>query len=287
MPQTDMMPENASTPRVGQESDICGQPVLFSASKLRRSILVLMSTRQTTGETTTRPATAPVTAARNILSYAQITFIRQKLTADFPFQFRSSMSLHVVLLVPTAVLPARATAGSAGYDLTASHDATIPARGRALVRTGLAFASIPDGTYGRIAPRSGLALKKGLCVGAGVVDADYRGEVGVVLFNHSDVDVDVAAGDRCAQIVFERIFLPDVVQVAAPDGTPAAGERGTAGFGSTDAPKCGSCSGPIHPRGSDRAEFNCLACCRPYHGRCIGDNERRCPRCQVPWGSTF
>ena len=64
--------------------------------------------------------------------------------------------------------------------------------------------SIPLGCYGRIAPRSGLALKKFLDVGAGVIDADYKGEVGVLLFNFSDTDFEVNMGDRIAQIVFEK-----------------------------------------------------------------------------------
>lgn len=66
-------------------------------------------------------------------------------------------------------------------------DAVVPARGKAVIRTGLVIA-IPTGTYARIAPRSGLAVKNFIDTGAGVVDEDYRGEVGVVLFNHSDVD---------------------------------------------------------------------------------------------------
>ncbi len=68
-----------------------------------------------------------------------------------------------------------------------SHECIVPARGKAVVKTGLSIA-IPAGTYARVAPRSGLAVKHFIDTGAGVVDEDYRGEVGVVLFNHSDVD---------------------------------------------------------------------------------------------------
>lgn len=64
-------------------------------------------------------------------------------------------------------------------------DTEVPARGRAVVKTGLQIA-IPAGTYARVAPRSGLAVKHFIDTGAGVVDEDYRGEVGVVLFNHAD-----------------------------------------------------------------------------------------------------
>ena len=63
----------------------------------------------------------------------------------------------------------------------------IPQRGKTLIRTGLSF-SIPQGSYGRIAPRSGLAVKHSIDVGAGVIDCDYRGEIRVLLFNHSDKD---------------------------------------------------------------------------------------------------
>ena len=84
-----------------------------------------------------------------------------------------------------AKLPVRGTDGAAGYDLAAAQAAVVPAHGKCLVKTGLVMA-LPHGCYGRIAPRSGLALKKFIDVGAGVIDADYRGEVGVILFNFGD-----------------------------------------------------------------------------------------------------
>lgn len=80
-----------------------------------------------------------------------------------------------------------------------------------------------------VAPRSGLAWKHSIDVGAGVVDADYRGPVGVILFNHSDVDFAVKPGDRVAQMVIERIATPDVAEVDDLDDTV----RGEGGFGST------------------------------------------------------
>ena len=79
----------------------------------------------------------------------------------------------------------------------------IPARGKGIVKTDLSIAA-PPGTYARIAPRSGLAVKKFIDTGAGVVDEDYRGAVGVVLFNHSDEDFEVKKGDRVAQMILER-----------------------------------------------------------------------------------
>ena len=76
---------------------------------------------------------------------------------------------------------------SAGLDLSAIETLAVPPYGRSLVSTGLVCA-IPFGYYGRIAPRSGLALKAGIDVGAGVIDSDYRGELKILLFNHSDAE---------------------------------------------------------------------------------------------------
>ena len=89
--------------------------------------------------------------------------------------------------------------------------------------------AVPEGTYGRVAPRSGLAVKHFLDVGAGVVDADYRGPLGVVLFNFGKEDYQVREGDRIAQLVLERIVTPDVLEVESLDDT----QRGEGGFGST------------------------------------------------------
>ena len=138
------------------------------------------------------------------------------------------MALLVQFLRDGAVAPERKSAGAAGYDLSACEDATIPPCSRALVDTGLAVA-VPAGTYGRVAPRSGLAVR-GMAVGAGVIDADYRGSLKVLLFNHSTTEtLDIQRGDRIAQLVLEAIVTPEV-QVMAE--LPPA-DRGAAGFGST------------------------------------------------------
>lgn len=84
-------------------------------------------------------------------------------------------------------------------------------------------------TDGRIAPRSGLAVKHFIDTGAGVIDSDYRGEVKVLLFNHSEVDFEVKEGDRIAQLVIERIYTPEVVVVEELEESV----RGAGGFGST------------------------------------------------------
>jgi len=99
------------------------------------------------------------------------------------------------------------------------------------VSTGIALEIPGDCSYGRIAPRSGLAVKHGIQVGAGVVDADYRGEVKVLLFNHGSDTFSATAGDRIAQLIIERCKMPDVTVVT--DRALSATERGTSGFGST------------------------------------------------------
>ena len=94
----------------------------------------------------------------------------------------SSLILRVKKLSEFATLPVRASPRAAGYDLFAAHEHAIPAHGKALIKTDLSLA-IPVGHYGRIAPRSSLAWKNHLDVGAGVIDEDYRGPLGVVMFN--------------------------------------------------------------------------------------------------------
>ena len=87
----------------------------------------------------------------------------------------------------------RGTNAAAAYDLFAAQAAVVPAHGKCLVKTGLRMA-LPTSCYGRIAPRSGLAIKRFIDIGAGVIDADYRGEVGAILFNFSDEDFVVNQG---------------------------------------------------------------------------------------------
>ena len=105
-------------------------------------------------------------------------------------------------------LPSRGIEGAAGYDLAAAQAAVVPAHGKCLVKTGLAMA-MPPSCYGRIAPRSGLALKKFIDVGAGVIHSDYRGEIGVILCNFGNEGFIVHMGDKIAQLLFEKIKTPE------------------------------------------------------------------------------
>lgn len=136
-----------------------------------------------------------------------------------------------------AKLPVRASPLAAGYDLYSIEEKVIQPGERALIDTGLIM-MVPEGTYGRIAPRSGLAWKHGLDVGAGVIDRDYRGRVKVLLFHLGKDPVKLEAGERIAQLVLERIVSPPVTQTDdfGPIGAAGTGvlcNRGTGGFGST------------------------------------------------------
>ena len=136
-------------------------------------------------------------------------------------------ALFVKKLDESAVVPVRGSELAAGYDLSSIVDIVVPSLGRVAVPTGLAV-KVPVGTYGRIAPRSGLAFKHGIDVLAGVVDADYRDEVRVILYNTSGTDYEIKTGDRIAQLVVEKIEMLDVEVVDDLDETSRKG-----GFGST------------------------------------------------------
>lgn len=137
-------------------------------------------------------------------------------------------ALLVKKLHADAKLPSRGSALAAGYDLSSLEDFTLAPNSRHAFSTGISLA-VPVGHYGRVAPRSGLAVKHGIDVGAGVIDADYRGEVKVLLFNFGEVAYEVKKGERIAQLVLERISTPEVTEVEDLDSTA----RGENGFGST------------------------------------------------------
>jgi dUTP pyrophosphatase len=132
-------------------------------------------------------------------------------------------------LDPRATLPARGSSSAAGLDIYSIEPISIAPRQRLLARTGLAVA-IPDGFYGRLAPRSGLATKQGLDVLAGVIDSDYRGELCCLLYNAGDETVELPPESKICQLIVERIILPAPVWVDDLDET----SRGQGGFGSTD-----------------------------------------------------
>jgi dUTP diphosphatase len=132
-------------------------------------------------------------------------------------------------LDPKAVLPTRGSSHAAGLDIYALEDLTVQPGERCLARTGLAVA-IPEGHYGRLAPRSGLATQKGLDVLAGVIDADYRGEIGCLLYNAGDESLHLPAQSKICQLIIEKIATPTAVWADEISET----ERGSGGFGSTE-----------------------------------------------------
>ena len=137
-------------------------------------------------------------------------------------------SLRVKRLDARATLPTRGSPGAVGYDLACIEDFSLDIQSHILVRTGLGF-QLPHGVYGRVAPRSGLTVKHGIHIGAGVIDPDYMGEVKVAMFNLGLKPVEFKKGDRIAQLILERCKVTDVVEVDVLVST----QRGQGGFGST------------------------------------------------------
>lgn len=127
-------------------------------------------------------------------------------------------------------LPAYATPGAAGMDVLAAEDVTLAPGARHAVATGLALA-IPEGFEIQVRPRSGLALKHGISVPntPGTIDSDYRGELKIILINHSAEPFAIARGDRVAQLVLAPVVQAAWREVADLDDTA----RGAGGFGST------------------------------------------------------
>ncbi len=130
--------------------------------------------------------------------------------------------------VEGSFVPGYSHPGDAGADLRSAVSVIVPARGKALVATGIRIA-LPLGVVGLVWPRSGLAVKNGIDSGAGVIDSGYRGEVKVLLFNHSDVDFKIEPGDRIAQLL---AIKHETLQFEAVDNLEET-ERGDGGFGST------------------------------------------------------
>jgi dUTP pyrophosphatase len=127
-------------------------------------------------------------------------------------------------------VPCRQTQGSAGFDLCAAEEITVPAHGFGSVGTAIAI-ELPEKTEAQVRPRSGLAAKHGIGVlnSPGTIDSDYRGEIRVILFNASDRDFPVRRGDRIAQLIFTKLADVELVEADSLSET----RRGTGGFGHT------------------------------------------------------
>lgn len=131
-------------------------------------------------------------------------------------------------LHPDAILPSRGSKDACGLDISSVEELTVKSGHRKGVRTGIAVA-IPQGFYGRVAPRSGLALKMGIDVLAGVIDADYRGEIICLLINLGEHDFKINVGDRIAQLLIEKVAILTPRWDVELDITG----RNSSGFGST------------------------------------------------------
>lgn len=133
-----------------------------------------------------------------------------------------------IKLSKDAQMPTYSTSGAAGADLYAATSVTIPSGGRCLIPIGVSM-EIPEGYFCYVMGRSGNTIKKGLHVALGLVDEDYRGEIGVMAFNQSDEAISFAKGDRVAQMVilpYPKVEFVEVDELSETD-------RGEGGYGST------------------------------------------------------
>jgi len=142
---------------------------------------------------------------------------------------QQAAAIQVMKMPAKATLPSRGSRFSAGQDLYTLEDVLIPAQGQKLIGTAITI-GIPQGTYARIAPRSGLAYKESIGIGGGVIDTDYTGEVKVIMMNHGKKSYQIQEGDRIAQMIIEKIDTSGMMEVDNLQKT----DRGNKGFGSTD-----------------------------------------------------
>jgi len=140
------------------------------------------------------------------------------------------VKLKVKKLSKLAEIPQYQTEESAGFDLHSVDDVILKPFERKLIGTGISF-EIPKGYEIQIRPRSGLAYKHGITVlnSPGTIDSDYRGEIKILLINHSDEDFEIKVGERVAQAVIQKVYQASFEEVEDLNSTV----RGVAGFGST------------------------------------------------------
>ena len=132
-----------------------------------------------------------------------------------------------VKLDPGAFMPRVATRGDAGYDIFSPIDAVVPAMGRIVIPTGVHI-ELPEGTCAILKSKSGLMAKHGV-VSEGLIDEPYRGQIHVIMFNHSTEDYEVRRGDKISQFIVVLVHTYELRQVDTLSET----ERGENGFGST------------------------------------------------------
>lgn len=139
------------------------------------------------------------------------------------------VKIHFIKTHPDAVLPSKKGVNDTGYDLTSVEGVTIPAKGSAVVPTGLQVAKTERGLWYLILPRSGMGFKHSIQPHLGVIDNGYRGDLAVKLYNFSDVDYNVNKGDRIAQIAYFPLLCIESFWATETETT----DRGDNGFGSS------------------------------------------------------
>lgn len=140
-----------------------------------------------------------------------------------------TVELGYIKTLPTAITPTRSTPGSVGLDVYSPTTYVLPPGGRAIIDIGIQF-QIPPGHYGRLASRSGLALKHFITIEGGVIDPDYQGNILVIMFNHSLRQYTVEKGHRVAQFILERASIPTLKPI---QHFTVPSIRGTKGLGSS------------------------------------------------------
>ncbi|KAG6518126.1 hypothetical protein ZIOFF_021528 [Zingiber officinale] len=192
----------------------------------RWSLLWICDTRTARGEANSNGEIVAVLIERENGVFEEIDIPTNPDTeeTDYPY-------LLVHKLSSNAIIPIRQSTGATGLDLTTSEDCVIPPRGRGLIPTGISL-EIPWGIYGKIAARSSTAYRLDLDIGAGVIDCDYKGEVKILAFNHSNQIIRIYKGECVSQIIIEYIAITDVYEVQSLTLT----DRGTKVFGSTSTP---------------------------------------------------
>ena len=137
-------------------------------------------------------------------------------------------TLKVKKLTDNARIPRKGLPGAAGYDLYSAYEYCITPGSCIKVQTDIAV-KVPKGCYGRIAPRSSLALMHSISIEGGVIDPDYIGNIGILMRNQGKTAYNVKKGDRCAQLILEKIQVVELEEVEVLQETM----RGTQGYGST------------------------------------------------------
>ena len=188
----------------------------------------------------------------------QISVLHQPGSEETAFnpETREPASLRIMKLSDKDIVPTKGSPLEAGHDIYSLTDGLVPAKGQRVVETGIAI-GLPGGTYRRLSGRSGMTSKIGRAVGRGVTDADYNGEIKVILRNHGLVVYLFKARDRIAQLLIERIADPDDMELDELEPT----EGGKLGFR--------SCS--LNPKRSIRAKDQKVKICF-LHGD-TGNNE--------------